>query len=102
MEKLIRRRQNTEELPVYFGTIEVTYHVIKPAYTITGHGGRDRMIKLLAPKFANVTIWAIATFKSYCTECQLKKEIPVTTGLAVRPILFLSSTTQDKWIYVYV
>ena len=87
MEKLIRRRQNPEESPVYFVTIEETYDVIKRAHTTTGHGGRDRMIKLLAPKYANVTTWAIETFKSYYTECQLKKKRPVTTGLAVRPII---------------
>ena len=64
VEKLIRRRQNPEESPVYFVTIEKTYDVIKRAHAATGHGGRDRMIKMLAPKYANVTTWAIETFKS--------------------------------------
>ena len=35
--------------------IEETFDVIKRAHIATGHGGRDRMVKELGKKYANVT-----------------------------------------------
>ena len=42
-------------LPLYYVTIEDTFDIIKRAHRFTGHGGRDRMIKELQKKYANIT-----------------------------------------------
>ena len=38
---------------------EDTYEVIKRVHIATGHGGRDRVLKELGTKYANITTWAI-------------------------------------------
>ena len=116
MEKLIKRRKSPEESPVYYVSIEDTYDIIKRAHIATGHGGRDRMIKHLSTKYANITREAIELFKSFCQECQKKRKRPMTKGVVVRPILsseFSSRGQVDlidmqsmakgsfKWIMVY-
>ena len=53
IEKLIIKRQTPDERPVYYVSIEDTFDVI--AHIATGHGGRDRMTKHLADKYANIT-----------------------------------------------
>jgi hypothetical protein len=52
---------------------EETFDVIKRAHIATGHGGRDRMIKELGKKYANVTRDSIELFKSMCIDCQRKR-----------------------------
>jgi len=37
-------------------TMEDTFDVIKRAHIATGHGGRDRMMKELQRKYANITV----------------------------------------------
>jgi hypothetical protein len=53
--------------------IEETFDVIKRAHIATGHGGRDRMLKELGKKYANVTRDSIELLKSMCIECQRKR-----------------------------
>ena len=55
VEKLIRKRKEPTESPIYYTTIEDTYDIIKRAHIATGHGGRDRMHKELQKKYANIT-----------------------------------------------
>ncbi|XP_052792275.1 KRAB-A domain-containing protein 2-like [Mya arenaria] len=87
VEKLIKKRTHPEESPLYYVTIEDTFDVIKRAHIATGHGGRDRMIKELQRKYANITTKALEHFKSLCAECQKKRKRPMTKGIVVRPIL---------------
>ena len=116
VEKLIKKRMSPEDRPVYYVTIEDTYDIISKAHIATGHGGRDRMLKHLNQKYANVTTDAVEIFKSYCHVCQEKRKRPKTTGVVVRPILsheFNSRSQVDlidmqsapqgqfKWIMVY-
>ena len=116
IEKLIRKRQDPEESPVYYVSIEDTFDVIKRTHIATGHGGRDRMMKELNKKYANITRDAVELYKSYCQECQKKRKRPMTKGVVVRPILskeFSSRGQVDlidmqsmgknsfKWILVY-
>ena len=116
MDKLIKRRKSPTESPIYFVTLEETYDVIKSAHLATGHGGRDRMIKELEKKFANVHRESIELFKSFCKVCQEKTKRQKTKGVVVRPILsneFSSRGQVDlidfqsmgdgqyKWITVY-
>ena len=54
-QKLIRKRANLEEEPVYFVSIEDTFDIIKRCHLLTGHGGRDKMVKELSKKYANIT-----------------------------------------------
>ena len=44
LEKLIKKRKNPEESPMYYLSIEDTYDVIR-RHLSTGHGGRDRMLR---------------------------------------------------------
>ncbi|XP_064082882.1 KRAB-A domain-containing protein 2-like [Macrobrachium nipponense] len=108
--KLIRRRTANED-PIYFATLEDTFDIIKRAHIATGHGGRDKMVKELNKKYANITHDAISIYKSLCIECQRKRKRPTTKGTVVRPILtknFGSRSQVDlvdmqamKWIMVY-
>ena len=116
VEKLIKKRKSPEDRPVYFATIEDTYDIITKAHIATGHGGRDRMLKHLGQKYANITTYAVELFKSYCLVCQEKRKRPMTKGVVVKPILskeFNSRCQVDlvdmqsaqqgqfKWIMVY-
>ncbi|XP_076042016.1 uncharacterized protein LOC143025919 [Oratosquilla oratoria] len=113
--KLIRRRNANEE-PIYFAKLEDTYDTIKRAHIATGHGDRDKMVKEVTKKYANITHDAISIYKSLCIECQRKRKRPTTKGTVVRPILtknFGSRSQVDlvdmqsmkqgnyKWIMVY-
>ena len=64
-----------------------TYDIITKAHIATGHCGRDRMLKHLRQKYANITTDAVELFKSYCVVCQEKRKRPKTTGVVVKPIL---------------
>ena len=101
---------------MYYVSIEDTYDVVRRAHLSTGHGGRDRMLKELGKKYANVTRDALELYKSYCQECQKKRKRPMTKGVVVRPILTnefssraqidlidMQSMVQNsfKWILVY-
>lgn len=116
VEKLIKRRQDPEESPVYYVSIEDTFEVIMRVHLATGHGGRDRMTKEVNKKYANITREALELFKSFCEECQKKRKRPRTKGVVVRPILTkefasrgqvdlidMQSMAQNsfKWIMVY-
>ena len=50
------------------------------------HAGRDKMLKELSKKYANVTGNTIKLFKSLCEECQLRQRNP-NKGVVVKPIL---------------
>ena len=45
VERLIEKRENLEEQPIYYASIEDTFDIVKPAHLATGHGGRDRMVR---------------------------------------------------------
>ena len=49
-QRLIRRRENTAQAPLYFVSIEETYDHVQRAHIATGHGGRDKMVYELAKK----------------------------------------------------
>ena len=110
------RIQKRTKSTILLFTIEETFDIIKRAHISTGHGGRDRMVKSLFPKYANITTWAIETFKSFCLECQRKKKRLMATGVVVQPIItseFNSrghvdlidmqsmEANKSKWILVY-
>ena len=86
------------------------------AHVATGHGGRDRMMKVLSVKYANILRDTVELFKSMCLECQKKRKRPMSKGVVVRPILtseFASRGRIDvidmqamphnrfRWIMVY-
>ncbi|XP_041367023.1 KRAB-A domain-containing protein 2-like [Gigantopelta aegis] len=114
-ELLIRKKPNQEH-PLYFATIEETFDIIKRAHIATGQGGRDKMIKEINKKYANITQDAITLFKSKCIECQRKRKRTTTKGIVVKPILSKDFSSraqvdlidmqsmchgQHKWIMVY-
>ena len=57
VEKLIKKRNeaNGEEQTVYFAHIDEMHDIVKRAHTSTGHGGRQKMMKALSAKYANIT-----------------------------------------------
>ena len=73
VEKLIKKRISQDEEPIYYASIEDTYDIVKRAHIATGHGGRDRMAKEVNKRYANITCDALELFKSYCQECQKKR-----------------------------
>ncbi|XP_068212648.1 KRAB-A domain-containing protein 2-like [Palaemon carinicauda] len=107
----------SKESPLYYVSIEETFGVVKSAHISTGHGGRDRMLKELQKKYANIPTKAVELFKSLCQECQKKRKRPMMKGVVFRPILtkeFSSRGQEDlidmqsmpsgsnkKWIMVY-
>ena len=87
VEKLIKKRESPEERPVYYVSIEDTYEIIKKAHISTGHSGRDRMLKHIKEKYANITKDSLDLFKSYCVVCQERRKRQKTNGVVVKPIL---------------
>jgi len=87
VEKLIRKRKNPDESALYYVSEEDTFDVIKRAHIATGHGGRDRMMKELQRKYANITTKCLELYKSLCEECQKRRKRPMTKGVVVHPIL---------------
>lgn len=68
VEKLIKKRNeaNGEEQTVYFAHIDEMHDIVKRAHTSTGHGGRQKMLKALSAKYANITR-EVTLFKLYIT-----------------------------------
>lgn len=64
VEKLIKKRNeaNGEEQTVYFAHIDEMHDIVKRAHTSTGHGGRQKMLKALSAKYANITREVILLF----------------------------------------
>ena len=44
------------------------------AHLNTGHGGREKMLKEVNKKYANVTRDVLNLFKEMCEDCQLKEK----------------------------
>ena len=86
IEKLVRKRDN-QASPTYFAHIDETYDIIKRAHIATGYGGHDKMMKVLIPKYANVTRDVVELYKTLCITCMKKRKRPTTKGVVVRPIL---------------
>jgi len=87
VEKLIKKRADSTTAPLYYAHIDDIYDIIKRAHVSTGHGGRDKMIKALSIKYANITSDVIELFKSFCLECLKKRKRTAVKGVVVRPIL---------------
>ena len=119
VQKLIKNCKTPNEPPLYYASIEASsyaFDIIKKAHVASGHGGRDRMIKVLSVKYANIFRDDVELFKSMCLECQKKRKRPMSKGVVVRPILtseFASRGRIDvidmqamphnrfRWIMVY-
>ena len=86
VQKVIKKQNLTNDIPIYYVVLENVYDVVKRAHVATGHGGRDKMCKEIRKKYANITDDALTLFKSFCIECQRKKKRPTTKGIVVRPI----------------
>ena len=87
VEKIIKKRSDVKDDPVYYCHIDETFDVIKRIHLATGHGGRDKMVKELKKKYANITSNSVELFKSMCRECMKKRKRVATKGIVVRPII---------------
>ena len=73
--------------PSYFVHTDEIFDIVKRAHLTTGHGGRDKMLKALVPKYANISCDMLKLYKDLCTECLNKRKRPTTTGTVVHPIV---------------
>lgn len=87
VEKLIRKRKDDGDDIIYFAHNDDLYDIIKRVHVTTGHGGRDKMMKVLSVKYANITREVVELYKSLCIECAKKRKRPAVKGVVVRPIL---------------
>ena len=95
LKKLIRKREDGEQNPIYFVTIEEMFDAIKQVHINTGHRGRDKMIKETSKKFANITHESLNLFKMLFVQCQRKRKRVTTKGVVVTPII--SRNRFDVW-----
>ena len=95
VDKLIRKRMDNSEDPIYFAHINDMFDIIKRAHIQTGHGGRDKMTRSLT-NYENITRESIELYKSLCDECQKKRKRPTTKGVVVRPILSKDFLSRDQ------
>lgn len=119
VEKLIKKRSadaGVEVKTLYFAHMDDMFDIVKRAHVSTGHGGRDKMLKTLSQKYANVTCDVVELYKSLCAECLQKRKRRTVKGVVVKPILtsdygsraqidlidMQSMQVNDyKWIMVY-
>ena len=89
VEKLVQEKADSSGSsdPVYYAHVDEMYDIIKREHISTGHDGRDKMLKVLSTKYANVTIEATELYKSLCIECLKKRKRRAVKGVVVRPIL---------------
>lgn len=86
VEKLIRKRADQGESPKYYVHTDEIFDVIKRAHIQTGHGGRDKMLKTLVSKYANITCDAVNLYKEFSISTKKRKR-PTTKGVVVHPIV---------------
>ena len=90
VEKLVQKKADSSGSsdPVYYAHVDEMYDIIKREHISTGHGGRDKMLKVLRTKYANVTTEATESHRiSLCIECLRKQKRRTVKGVVVRPIL---------------
>src|SRR6185436_20945030 len=64
VEKLIRKRKDYGDDVVYFAHNDDLFDIIKRVHVTTGHGDRDKVMKVLSVKYANITRDVVELFKS--------------------------------------
>ena len=114
--KLIKRRSEGSTDTLYFVHNDELFDIIKQVHISTGHGGRDKMQKVIFEKYANITRAVIELYKSLCLECLKKRKRHATKGVVVKPILCSGHGSRaqvdlidmqsipngkNKWILVY-
>jgi hypothetical protein len=87
VEKIIRKKKDEGDEVIYFAHNDDIFDIIKRVHVSTGHGGRDKMMKVLSVKYANITREVLELYKSLCIECAKKRKRPAVKGVVVRPIL---------------
>lgn len=85
VQKLIVPVKNDREPIKYYCYLEETYDIIHETHISIGHGGRNRMMKELKPKYKNITKEFVALYLSLCEPCQKKLSVP-KKELVVKPI----------------
>jgi hypothetical protein len=72
------------------------YSIVLRAHLNTGHGERDKMLKEVNKKYANVTRNVLNLFKEMCEECQLKKRKNASKGLVVKLLLIKDFNSRGQ------
>ena len=102
VEKLFKKRKNADESPLYFVFIEDSLNIIKRVHIASGHGGRDRMLKELSKKYANIASDSVNLFKSLCIEWQRKRKRPTTKGVLERAFYIAIFLWPNSFDFKYV
>ena len=87
IQRLVKKRKRESGLILYYVCAKEMYSIIQKAHIATGHGGRDKMLKELSKRYANITREVVGLYKEFCEECQLKKRKIASKGLVVRPLI---------------
>jgi len=87
LEKLVRKPDSSTTDVLYYVHLDDMYDIIKRAHISCGHGGRDKMMKAISTKYANITREVLELYKSLCMECAKKRKRATTKGVVVKPIL---------------
>ena len=66
--------------------MEETYDIVRRSHIATGHGGRQKMLKDLNSKYANITRETVELFKDHCLTC-FEKTRSTRSGVVIRPLL---------------
>lgn len=79
-------KEGTSAIQFYVADSEL-FDVLHKAHLAIDHGGRDRMLKELSPKYKNITRHDIELYIHFCEPCQ-KKQKGVKKGVVVKPMVF--------------
>lgn len=85
IRKVIKKRTDEKDDITFIIAYEEFYNKLVDIHISTGHGGRDKMLMALKPKYA-IPRPAVEIFVRCCTTCPEKKQLP-KKGLVVKPIL---------------
>ena len=81
VEKLVKPSKNLRFVPT-----EELFDTVHEAHIEKGHPGRDIMQKVMAAKFANVTVEHVKLYNSPCEKCVIKK-LKARRGVVVKPLI---------------
>lgn len=85
IRNVIKKRTDEKDDITFITAYEEFYDKLVDIHISTGHGGRDKMLMALKPKYA-ISRPAVEIFVRCCTTCAEKKQLP-KKGFVVKPTL---------------
>ncbi|XP_072384043.1 KRAB-A domain-containing protein 2-like [Diabrotica undecimpunctata] len=94
VQRVIKKRTDEKQELTFVLPIEEYYDKLNEVHLNTGHGGRDKMINALKPKYA-IPRPAVEIFVRLCTTCDEKKHL-TKKGVVVKPIVSTSWNSRGQ------